>query len=324
MFIVIFIISINIEYMIIDSHCHVYPSFKRFITGKDNLKFQPINKIKKLYKKVMIPYLAVLHKAQESARLVPEKHLPLCDKLIASFGAINTLVDSSVSDLFTHMDDNSINQTIIIAHPPYIPNKFVIELANHNKKIIPIVNLPYNSPTAETDFINYLKLGAKGLKIHAAADGGETESAHYSKLLQIANEHKLPVIIHTGCIHVGPLYKDPTMGHAEHFDVWFDRYPNCKFILAHMNYHHPDIAIQLCKQYPNVFLETSWQPKNKIINAIKEVGAEKVLFGSDWPIMGNNIKHSLDHLYSAFDEGLIAKDQLDLILGINAYNIFVK
>ena len=93
------------------------------------------------------------------------------------------------------MDDNSINKTIIIAHPPYIPNDFVIELAKQNENIIPIVNLPYNSKTAEADFIQYLKLGPKGLMVHTAAYGGETESDHYSKLLRIANKHKLPEII---------------------------------------------------------------------------------------------------------------------------------
>jgi predicted TIM-barrel fold metal-dependent hydrolase len=310
--------------MIIDSHCHVYPNFKRFITGKEDLKFKPISTAKRLYKMAMSPYLSVLHKAQESARNIPDKHLPICDKLIASFGAINTLVDSSVSDLFTHMDENLINYTIIIAHPPFIPNDFVIHLATQNKSIIPIVNIPYNSPTAEKDFLRYISLGAKGLKIHAAADGGETESDHYLCLLKIANDHALPVIIHTGCIHIEPLYKDPTMGHAEHFDVWFDRFPKCKFILAHMNYHHPDIAIKLCKQYGNVYLETSWQPKEKIINAVKEVGASKVLFGSDWPIMGNNIEHALSHIHLAYKEKNITKEERDLILGLNAFELFVK
>ena len=113
------------------------------------------------------------------------------------------------------------------------------------------------------------------------------------------------------------------MGHAEHFDVWFDRYSSCKFILSQMNYHHHDIAIKLCRQYPNVFLETSWQQKN-IINAIKEVGAQKVMFGSDWPIMGNNIKHSLNHIYSAYKENRITKRELDLVLGVNTFNLFIK
>jgi predicted TIM-barrel fold metal-dependent hydrolase len=310
--------------MIIDSHCHVYPSLKQLVTGKEDLSFKPISKVKRLYKMAVSPYLSGLHKLQEASRLVPQKHISVCDKLIASFGSMTTLVDSSVSDLFAHMDDYLINYSIIIAHPPFIPNDFVIHLATQNKSIIPIVNIPYESKSAEQDFLKYIKLGAKGLKIHAAADGGETQSEHYLSLLKIANDHSLPVIIHTGCIHIEPLYKDPEMGHADHFDIWFDKFPNCKFILAHMNYHHPDTAIDLCKTYSNVYLETSWQPKDQIVKAIKKVGAKKILFGSDWPLMGNNIKHALNHIENAYTDESITTKERDLVLGLNAYDIFVK
>lgn len=220
------------------------------------------------------------------------------------------------------MSKNLINYSVIIAHPPYIPNEFVLKLASQNKSIIPVVNIPYGHENPVELLKKYIDMGAKGLKIHAAADGGESLSDHYKLILEVANEKSLPVIIHTGCIHIEPLYKDPQMGHAEHFEQWFDLYPKSNFILAHMNYHHPKVAIELCSRFKNVYLETSWQPKAQIVEAIKTVGAKKIMFGSDWPIMGNNISHALTQIETAYEEKLISKPQKDLVLGQNAFNIF--
>jgi predicted TIM-barrel fold metal-dependent hydrolase len=55
--------------------------------------------------------------------------------------------------------------------------------------------------------------------------------------------------------------------------------------LAHMGgYHHTEDAIGLCEKYDNLLLDTSACPyPHRIAEAIRRIGADRVLFGSDGP-----------------------------------------
>lgn len=324
--------------MIIDAHCHVYPKLSDFI--KEGLETFPlpldadiINKpisfieskiqmLKPKYRHYANEYLSLIHRLQTESRNLPENLLPLSDASIGLLGAGNTLFDSNVEDLFEHIETNKIDYSVIIAHPPYIPNHFVLHLANNHKNIIPFVNIPYDKAGAPQLLEHYISLGAKGLKIHAASDGGEVMSEHYLSLLEVANTHNLPVIIHTGCIHIKPVYKDPQMGHAEKFQTWFEKYPNIKFVLAHMNYHFPETAVELMQEHSNLYTDTSWQPKEVIAQTINKIGADRIMFGTDWPIIGNNINVCLERIYELEKEGLITSEESEKVLGENAKLFF--
>ena len=324
--------------MIIDSHCHVYPSLSYLV--QEGLESFPLplnteklthplkifeNKIqefKPLYRSLGRNYLKYLHKLQVQSRDIPERFIPLSDVGVGLLGASNTLIDNNVSDLFEHIDENKIDYTVIIAHPPFIPNRFAIHLGNNYKNIIPFVNIPYGTAGADLLLEHYIEIGAKGLKIHAASDGGEVMSDHYLSMLKVADKHSLPVIIHTGCIHLKPLYKDPEMGHAEKFQAWFADFPNVKFILAHMNYHYPDIIVELMEQYPNLYTDTSWQPTEVIIDAINKIGDDRIMFGSDWPLVGDNINICLNRVLEAYNKGAISEQTKNKVLGLNAQKLF--
>jgi predicted TIM-barrel fold metal-dependent hydrolase len=160
------------------------------------------------------------------------------------------------------------------------------------------------------------------LKIHASADGDPLGSPRYHALLREADKHGLPVILHTGCIHIPFLYKDPHLSEARNFIPWFRKYPNLKFILAHMNYHDPQVALDLAESYAGVYVDTSWQPTEMIGEAVRRLGPEKVLFGSDWPLMGNNLAVGLRRIQSSLEGGMITREEADLIRGGNAERLF--
>src|SRR5262249_55470294 len=140
------------------------------------------------------------------------------------------------------------------------------------------------------------KKGARLLKIHPAADGEGPDSPRYRAMLEVAESLNLPVIIHTGCMHSRVLYRDPEMGKAERFAPWFEAYPQTSFILAHMNFHEPETAIDLAEKYANVFVDTSWQPTEVIAEAVRRMGARKILFATDWPFIGNNLSIGVDRV----------------------------
>ena len=89
-----------------------------------------------------------------------------------------------------------------------------------------------------------------------------------------------------------------------------------------MNFHEPSVALDLVEKHPNVFVDTSWQPAEVIGEAVRRVGAERVLFGTDWPFVGNNVNIGLARIRDCIQAGSLTEEQSMLILGVNAAKIF--
>ncbi|MEM2905639.1 MAG: amidohydrolase family protein [Candidatus Bathyarchaeia archaeon] len=100
-------------------------------------------------------------------------------------------------------------------------------------------------------------------------------------LMRKAEELRIPVTIHTGTHHGLPLELTPL---AEQFS-------NVPIIMEHMGYRHfePDDgvlqAVQVAKRHRNLYLDTThvFNP-HAIRYAVEQVGAERVIFGSETPI----------------------------------------
>jgi hypothetical protein len=168
---------------------------------------------------------------------------------------------------------------------------------------------------------NFAKKGARALKIHTAADGEGVDSERYHELLATATELGLFVILHTGCLHSNLVFKKPELSRAELFAPWFTEYPDLTFILAHMNFHEPQVAMDLVIEHANVHVDTSWQPAETIGEAVRRVGSDRVLFGSDWPLLGNNISVGLERIEDCVETGLITREDARKILGENAVRL---
>ena len=63
-------------------------------------------------------------------------------------------------------------------------------------------------------------------------------------------------------------------------------FPDVVILMAHMGYFWSvDQAIGIAKQYPNLYLETSRAPIFEITVAVRTLGPEKVIWGTDSPFV---------------------------------------
>lgn len=308
---------------IIDSHVHVFPD-----RVGDLLKGSPaapvadvLQGLKRKGREKLAPLRQGLHGLQPFLRHVPENLRRKTDGLSYTSVFSNLLLESSPTDLLDAMKARKVGRALVIAAPPHASNDFILGLAaQHPTKLVPVVNIP---PGDSTPLRSLVDRGAKALKIHAATDGHGPHSPHYLRLLQEARELGLPVILHTGCIHMKLVYKDPEMGRAERFDPWFKAFPELKFVLAHMNFHDPGEAFTLCQRYPQLYLDTSWQPASVIRDAFVTLGPERVMFGSDWPLVGDNMAVGLDRIKECQRKGGgLSKEGAKLVLAGNARRVF--
>jgi predicted TIM-barrel fold metal-dependent hydrolase len=301
---------------VIDFHTHVFPNRLEKMGQIDQ-----IAKFRKLARHWLKPFSAYFHESQTFLRVIPESLRKPIDEIGMLAPLAGLLFESSVKDLKESMLEAGVDYAVLIAQPPYLPNDHLMEICQDHPELIPAVNIPSGTTKPGSTLKSLHKKGAKILKIHPAMDGEGVESSRYRALLKSANELGMPVILHTGCVHSHVLYKDPSQGKAERFAPWFANYPELKFILAHMNIHEPNIALDLAEEYSNVQVDTSWQPAETIGEAVRRIGSDRVLFGSDWPLVGNNMTIGLKRVRECISMGMITEEQSRQVLGENALKL---
>jgi hypothetical protein len=124
-----------------------------------------------------------------------------------------------------------------------------------------------------------LEAGAIGLKLHPTVDGYPADDPALDPYLALAERTGCPVACHSA-----PGDADP-----DNIRRLAERFPSVPIILYH-TYLGPQEgrrrAAAHVREQSNLYLETSWCRSHVVIQLVGEVGADRVLFGSDASIDG--------------------------------------
>jgi hypothetical protein len=124
-----------------------------------------------------------------------------------------------------------------------------------------------------------------GLKLHPVFDKYKLSDPMVKPFIEKAIELEVPIMIHSGW---GP------EGRVQDIGSLAENYPDGLFVCCHMKeeYGLNDrfSHITMAAQNPNVYLETSYIPHpRRLAEAVEILGAERLLFGSDYPWGAQNI-----------------------------------
>lgn len=112
---------------------------------------------------------------------------------------------------------------------------------------------------------------------------GLKHSADSDDLVKAAADLGVPVTIHTG----GEFWNPQTKTFYAKIAEMAKKYPALPIIMEHMGYRYSiDLAIEVARQYPNLYLGTTIPAASEPVlvkKAVQEAGAEKVVFGSNAP-----------------------------------------
>jgi predicted TIM-barrel fold metal-dependent hydrolase len=152
-------------------------------------------------------------------------------------------------------------------------NEFVDLAAAAVPWLTPLVWVKPGGPSVDS-VRDRLDDGAVGLKLHPAFDNYPADTPAIDPYLRIADEAGVPVTVHSG---PGPADPDLIRRLAE-------RFPNVRFVLYHTFLGLPEgrrRASRYARDLPNMYLETSWCRSAEVERLLREVGPDRVLFGSD-------------------------------------------
>jgi predicted TIM-barrel fold metal-dependent hydrolase len=121
-----------------------------------------------------------------------------------------------------------------------------------------------------------LEAGFRGVKLHPTTTLAHPAGAPTIALLERAAELGVSVLFHCG---------DDPYTTPQAIELAAARVPECTVVMGHMGgYFHVDDAIAAAVRQPNLVLETSAMPYPwRIAEAVRAVGADRVVFGSDGP-----------------------------------------
>lgn len=313
----------------IDAHVHVYPDrLAPYVSGvREKLKGKAMipewSQLRAVAQFGMAPFFNQLHAVQPMTRYLPTGLRTFAEKVGFVAGLPALLMDGSPEDLARSMEKHSLDHVVAIAYPPQASNEYVLDLASKDPRVWPVVMVPPTVDQPERRLTEYVEVGARALKVHPSKDSVKVDSEHAMRLLETCRLLKLPVILHTGCFHV-PFQEGAEFSDVSLFESWFSAFPEVKFLLAHMNFNEPEPALQLAEKYPNLHVDTSWQPEEMIREAVRRLGAPRVLYASDWPFLGNAMDASIARVNRAFHNGWISTQEHAQIMGEAAMAFFKR
>ena len=172
-----------------------------------------------------------------------------------------------------------------------------------------VVVWPESPKAVRREVEERLAQGFVAIKFHIG-NGFDYTDAAYAPAFEIANERRLPVLLHTYGAQAG-LGQVPELA---------ERYPEATFLLAHAGVGTIEEYTRVAREHEHVYLDlcTSMCPVGVVEQLVSDAPVEKILWGSDCQFL--NLPHQLGKLQGA-DIPEEAKKQL---LSTNARHILSR
>jgi len=170
-----------------------------------------------------------------------------------------------------------------------VPNEYVLEFCRDQEILIPFCTVnPSLLTHPHLELRRHLRRGAKGLKLYPSYNHFYPNERRLYPLYALAQEHGLPVLIHTG----SSVFKGSKMKYADpiHLDEVAADFPDLPLLMAHGG-RGPwyGKASFLSRLHPNLYVEISGLPPQNLLYYFPEMerNIDRFVFGSDWPGIGN-------------------------------------
>jgi predicted TIM-barrel fold metal-dependent hydrolase len=180
--------------------------------------------------------------------------------------------------------DHSFVQSVATA-PKQVKsiNSFIAEaVANSNGKLTGLGTLHPDSEDQAGDVKHLIELGLKGVKLHPDIQKFKIDDYRMLKIFDLCEQEGLPILMHTGDDRYD--FSNPNR-----MKPILEIYKNLTVIGAHFGgWTVWDDAVRELSQFPNFYVDCSssfgFLPTQKVKELIRGYGADRVLFGTDYPM----------------------------------------
>jgi len=134
-------------------------------------------------------------------------------------------------------------------------------------------------------------LGLRGMKIYPPYFTRTVADPAWEPVFAFAHARRLSILSHTDGTDS---LVQPNRGEPQMFVAWAKKYPQANIVLAHAGNFATGrkSCIAATRQAPNIYIETcsSWREFGSIEELVNGAGEDRVLFGSDLPLMDPRVQ----------------------------------
>ena len=194
-------------------------------------------------------------------------------------------------------------------------NNFIAEtVAQSQGKFTGLGTLHPDSADQRADVQHLVDLGLKGVKLHPDIQHFKIDDYRCLKIYELCEEFGLPILMHTGD-------KRYDFSNTNRLIPILETYTELTIIGAHLGgWSLWDEASSILPGIPNLYVDCSstmyWVPLDKTAEYIRRYGADRVLFGTDFPMW-----HPKDEVEMFFNLGL-TDEEMKLILSENVKKVY--
>ncbi len=159
-----------------------------------------------------------------------------------------------------------------------------------------------------------------GMKFHPDMNHFPADDPRVDSYLQLCEKYQIPAVFHSGS-------DDSSNSAPQKIYAAARRRPTVPVILYHMGFLGPHGAAiatvkeALTKKDAQLYLETSQADPDAVMQAIKELGSERVLFGTDATYYGKEHYEKYEAMIARLQKELSAEDFTKVVRG-NAERLF--
>jgi predicted TIM-barrel fold metal-dependent hydrolase len=182
---------------------------------------------------------------------------------------------AGAEDLFRAMESADVSKAVVVGLDPQDRETIDKVTDTYASRLAAFIDVtPAESSSAPVD--EAVRRAAGLGESYIKCGSSELPEDYFRPVLELARSEKLPIMLHTGDFS----YTAPAMMAGMIRD-----FPDVAFILAHMgSLAFVQDAIEVAAAFSNTYLETSGMTSPAMLRrAVSEVGADRILFGSDYP-----------------------------------------
>lgn len=226
--------------------------------------------------------------------IYPEKIAAPAVKGTADFYDIPTASDGTLATLLSIGERAGIDRFVVqsVATTPrqvQSINRFIAEeVSAHKEKLIGLGTLHPDSTDLAGDIRHILELGLHGVKLHPDIQHFKIDDYRCLKIYDLCEQEGLPILMHTGDFRYD-------FSNANRLVPILDIYQKLTIIGAHFGGW--SLWLDACDKLagkPNLYVDCSSSlyelDKDTAVHLVHRYGADRVLFGSDYPIFSPDIE----------------------------------
>ncbi|MEX2174325.1 MAG: amidohydrolase family protein [Pirellulaceae bacterium] len=171
----------------------------------------------------------------------------------------------------------------------WVDDQYVADyVAAHPHDLLGFLSLDPTQPGWEDELrLGHQELKLRGIKLMPMYAGFRPDDARLDPLWRYAQQHQLPVLLHTGTTFVSQAPLECTL--PRHLDPVATRFPEVRIVMAHLGHPYEGECIVTARKHPHVYADISalhYRPLQfyHSLMLAQEYGVwDKLLFGTDYP-----------------------------------------